>query len=48
MNLNSNECISMIMLIRQKLASDSGKNPHYRAIEKAYTINHICSINFLK
>ena len=36
------------MLIRQKRASNSGKNPHYRAIEKAFTINHICFINFLK
>jgi len=26
--LNPNECISMVMLIRQKRASNSGKNPH--------------------
>jgi len=25
---DTNECISMVMLILQKLASNSGKNPH--------------------
>jgi hypothetical protein len=32
--------ISMVMLFLQKLAGDSGKNPHHRAIEKACIMKH--------
>jgi len=38
----------MVMLFLQKLAINSGKNPHYRAIEITGKVKHFWTINFLK
>lgn len=43
---DANGCISIFMLFLQKLAMDSGKNPHYCAIENVCVVMQICSINF--